>query len=394
MNKSIVYFSAVRDQSGYGMCSRNYVLGLDKLGVDIVLRNVGFWNGQPLIFSPEIESTFKRIESKPLPADKKWILIQHVTPDNYTFDERAYKNIGYTPFETDGLPAHWVLPMKALDNIFVASNFNRLTYSNSKYGIDKEKIKVIPHGVDINIFTPEGDKMQFRTNIEDKFKIGANFDWNPRKCPELLIEAYTQAFDKSDNTILILKTFFQTTEQHFVKIFGISTENYIIKTINDIREKCDKKENFPLIYIIRDIFDDICLPSFYRVMDCMCGLSRGEGFGLTLSESMSSELPVIATRWSGNLDFMNDNNSFLVDADIVRIPEDTWLNIISNNYKGRQCWAEPNIEQIINQMKYIYNNYDKAKEKAKQARQDMIKSYTWDIVCEKYKKILEEIEEE
>lgn len=381
--RPIVYMGGVYDQSGYGMVVRNYILGLHKLGCDITSRPIRFWNGQALKFNQEDADILTSLEKKPLPQNNDWLFVEHVTADNYIYDERAYKHIGYTPFETDGLPAHWVLSMKGLDEIYVPSKFNVETYG--KYGIDKTKI--IPHGVDTDKFNPEGGKLDLG-DLYKKFRFGASFDWNPRKCPESIIEAYTKMFSKSDETVLIIKTFFQLSESDFKFNFGISTDEYIKRIINNIRTKYDKVDNPPMIYIMRQILDDDVLPLMYRSMDCMITVSRGEGWGLGSSESLASEVPTIATKWSGNLEFMNENNSYLVNAKIDRIPE-TWLNHFSKNYIGRQSWANPDIDELAYKMKYVYENYNEAKDKAKQGRKDMIEKYTWNKVCEKYYKELE-----
>jgi glycosyltransferase involved in cell wall biosynthesis len=51
--------------------------------------------------------------------------------------------------------------------------------------------------------------------------------------------------------------------------------------------------------------------------DSYISLHRSEGFGLTMAEAMYFSKPVIATGYSGNLEFMNEENSFLVSQKLL-----------------------------------------------------------------------------
>ncbi len=78
--------------------------------------------------------------------------------------------------------------------------------------------------------------------------------------------------------------------------------------------------------------------------DAYVSLHRSEGFGLTLAESMLLGKPVVATGYSGNMDFMTADNSYLVDYQIVPITDKI------STYERGMCWAEPSIEHAAKQM--------------------------------------------
>jgi glycosyltransferase involved in cell wall biosynthesis len=84
--------------------------------------------------------------------------------------------------------------------------------------------------------------------------------------------------------------------------------------------------------------------------DCYTSLHRSEGFGLPLAEAMYLKKPVIATAYSGNLDFMNVNNSFLVKYRLSEIKEDI------GPYKAGSVWAEPDIEHAAALMRQVYED--------------------------------------
>jgi glycosyltransferase involved in cell wall biosynthesis len=90
-------------------------------------------------------------------------------------------------------------------------------------------------------------------------------------------------------------------------------------------------------------------------LDVYVSLHRSEGFGLTLAEAMAMGKPVIATKYSGNLEFMNSTNSLLVDAEIVETDRSY------GPYPRGTRWADPNINLAANFMKLLGDLYARQK---------------------------------
>lgn len=105
-------------------------------------------------------------------------------------------------------------------------------------------------------------------------------------------------------------------------------------------------------------------------------------------ESMAMELPTIGTRWGGHLDFMNDDNSFLIDIEGTS-PEPR-CNWVTSYYVGRK-FAVPNKNHLRQLMRYVYENRKEGIEKGKKARKYILKNYTWDISCKKMYNRLKDI---
>jgi glycosyltransferase involved in cell wall biosynthesis len=109
--------------------------------------------------------------------------------------------------------------------------------------------------------------------------------------------------------------------------------------------------------------------------------TRGEGVGLPFIEALSSGIPVIATGWGGQMDFINERNSFLVKYKLEN-PALRMNNAISPDYrtlfaeKG-QLWAEPDLNHLKNQMRYACENPVLCRKKGDQGRGDML-NYSWD----------------
>jgi glycosyltransferase involved in cell wall biosynthesis len=102
--------------------------------------------------------------------------------------------------------------------------------------------------------------------------------------------------------------------------------------------------------------------------DCYVSLHRAEGFGLTMAEAMLLGKPVIATGYSGNLDFMSSANSLLVNYEMVAITQDLPY------YRKGWRWAEPSVGQAAAWMRWVYEHPDEGRALGARARADATRS--------------------
>ena len=104
-------------------------------------------------------------------------------------------------------------------------------------------------------------------------------------------------------------------------------------------------------------------------------LHRSEGFGLTLAESMYLGKPVIATGWSGNLDFMTAENSYLVDHTLVDVgPEGA-------PYPADGQWAEPDLDHAAALMRRVFADRDEADARGAQAAADLRRTHSLEVAA-------------
>ncbi len=376
---NVLWSGAAFDPSGYGEATRNYVIGLDKIGVKVRLDNRRFWNGPPVDLrhiAPklnELSNTHMDIWNR----DNNNILLFNLTPENYVVAPNFRANIGMTTFETDSLPVHWLMPMRAMDYIYTYSQFNRETFTNA--GINRP-ICVIPHGVDVDRYRPGLEPLPpLAETIRDKYVFGSNFEWSERKNPNALISSYYKAFSSKDNVLLILKTFHQ---------YPITRSVQTIKDeISRLKIESGKPEaSLPRIMLITDVLSAEDTPNFYNSLDCYVMPTRGEGWSLTFTESMACGLPTIATGWSGHMEFMNDDNSYLIPFKLSKVPSSCVQN---QPYYAGHNWAEPDGDTLVDMMRDVYENPATAACAGVQARKDMCENWTWDIACSKLKIELE-----
>ena len=114
--------------------------------------------------------------------------------------------------------------------------------------------------------------------------------------------------------------------------------------------------------------------------DIYVSLHAAEGFGLTLLEAMAVGTPVICTGYSGNMDFTNEANSWLVDYEMMRIDERT------GPYPEGSIWASPKTDHAIEIMRRIGGDRSQIAIKAERARQDALEAAS----LERYAKRLDE----
>jgi hypothetical protein len=110
--------------------------------------------------------------------------------------------------------------------------------------------------------------------------------------------------------------------------------------------------------------------------DAYVSLHRAEGAGLTISDAMAQGKPVIATGWSGNMDFMTAANSFPVRYQLVPLAQNV------GPYPAGAYWAEPDVAHAARLMRFVYTHGEEARAKGARARQDIEASFSPQSVAE------------
>jgi glycosyltransferase involved in cell wall biosynthesis len=161
--------------------------------------------------------------------------------------------------------------------------------------------------------------------------------------------------------------------------------NRILKVINDSNIPEHRR---PKIFFYGSPVDEMLMPRFMNSFDCLVSPHRGEGWGLFLSQMMFLGKPTISTNYSGNLHFMNKKNSFLVDIDGFE-PVDEEMCKINPNFEGKK-WPKVDENSLIETMKYVVHNNEKAMSIGKEAFLHMKKNFSYKVVSNQIIKALKE----
>jgi len=122
----------------------------------------------------------------------------------------------------------------------------------------------------------------------------------------------------------------------------------------------------PNVRIMSSVISELAMSELLHACDVVVSLHRAEGFGLLLAEAMQRGRCVVATDWSGNCDFLNDENSLPVPY-VLRPVRDA-QGIYRNT--GRRVWAEPNLDAAADRIRSLVARPDLRKELGARAKND------------------------
>lgn len=168
-----------------------------------------------------------------------------------------------------------------------------------------------------------------------------------RKNPLGLIKAFRQAFAPDEPVDLVLKVTPQTTQYA------------------DLWDRLRTEAAKANAVLLDRVFTRQEILALLSASDAYVSLHRSEGFGLTCVEAMLLGKPTIATAYSGNMDFMTADNSYLVRYDRVELAQD------ADPYPRGAVWAEPDLDHAASLMRAVYENRDEANARGQRAKREL-----------------------
>jgi len=354
---------------GIGEAARGIVAGLDQAGIPVSTRSY--------------DRTMSRLDQQyqdrvAAAGSRHDVLITCVNADMLpAFLEdvgpgyaKGRYHIGCWYWELDDVPEQMIRAAELLDEVWVTTDF---VADALRRRLDVP-VTLVPLPVAAPPTFTDAEMLELVEPLglaDDVFTVLFVFDYLSvfeRKNPLGLVEAFTRAFGDSG-----------------------SKARLVIKTINGSRRAADDerlryaingRKDVMLIdrYLERDE-----LAALMQRADVYASLHRSEGFGLTLAESMAQGVPVIATRYSGNLTFMNDANSWLVDSALVKVPAGC------EPYPTSAEWAEPDLDQAAAILRRMASGDADVKERAERARADVAKRLSTEAFAEVATRRLDEI---
>ncbi|HTZ85651.1 MAG TPA: glycosyltransferase [Solirubrobacteraceae bacterium] len=250
--------------------------------------------------------------------------------------------IGIWGWETNSIPARWARAFSLVEEIWVYSRF----MAENIGAVAPVPVVALPPPVE----RPPEPTVPNRLDVPEGFLFLFVFDYLStvqRKNPVGLVEAFKRAFAPGEGPRLLIKTI-----------------NGPLRPLSEeeVLWAVDGREDIHLID--RSLSGDE-LNGLMAACDCYVSLHRAEGFGLTLAEAMAIGKPAIATRYSGNVDFMNDENSYLVDYAIGRVGPECEI------YPPEGEWAEPSVEHAAALMREVYEKPEEARRRGARAAEDV-----------------------
>ena len=330
----------VASEKGVGEALRSQARNLEAVGIPYVLndfRDSGSLN-QDFSYTDFSNDNPYAINVVQVNADQ--VPFFHQVRGQDYFSDRY--NIGYWNWELSEFPAEWLSSFDYFDEIWVASTFVLDSVS---------RVSPIPViRIPFSMLERPVIRIVNRSHFDlpgETFVFLFMFDFHSflaRKNPTGLIEAFKRVFPSGNEATLLLKCSHSSPDD--------------LKQLHDAIGDAN-------VRIIDGVLSRDEIDGLLQVSNCYVSLHRSEGFGLTIAEAMSIGKPVIATDYSGNVDFMTPGNSFPVKYGLTQIDSDY------GPYKAGYTWAEPDLNHAADMMRFVFENRDQAREVGHRAQQDV-----------------------
>jgi glycosyltransferase involved in cell wall biosynthesis len=360
----VLWHGPLFDPSGYAEEGREFVMGLHGIGVRVRTLPVNEWCPRRVDLTPTESSVLHGLVTSRV--DDPAVTVFHMTPMHWQRLEGGGYHVGRTMCESDRIPESWVAPCNAMDEVWVPCQHNIETFANS--GVRREKLVKIPQGIDLGRYQLSVPPLAIRG--ARAFNFLSVFEWGRRKGWDVLVRAFAAEFRSRENVALILKT---------GAVGGPAVTRIRQAIIAELRNAALGAYLPPNIIIYSCNLSAGEMPALYRAAQAFVLPSRGEGWCRPLMEAMLMGLPSIGTRWSGPLEFMNDENSYLVDCSVVDVPRAGWTEAAV--FRGHR-WAEPSVRHLRQLMRRLVAEREEAARKASNGREHIKQNFGRERVAE------------
>jgi glycosyltransferase involved in cell wall biosynthesis len=309
--------------------------------------------------------------------------------------------------ETTIASAQWIEACNKMDVIFTISEHSKTVFQNSKYGVQDQRgnhqgtvelnkpIEVLHNCIDTKVFGKNAPVDKTLTSTLDALPDAFNYlfvgHWlngdfgEDRKNVALLIKIFLETFKQVTDRprpALILKTSSAG--------FSILDRENVLGKIRQIRNtiKLGPGQALPNIYLLHGEFTDEEMNTLYThpKVKAHVSLTKGEGFGRPLLEASVSGKPVIASGWSGQLDFLDKDRAVLVGGELKQIhPSAAWDNVLIKE----SSWFSPNLQQAADAMAAVFLDHKTFKDRAYPLSVENKKKFSYETIRKKTFELLD-----
>ncbi|MEA2191694.1 MAG: hypothetical protein QOI73_1815, partial [Solirubrobacteraceae bacterium] len=257
-------------------------------------------------------------------------------------------SIGWWWWEVSRFPERLTRSLEHVDELWAGSSF----VAQALAAVADVPVLHIPTPVCVE-GAPRAQPQRF--GLPDAFSFLFCFDYESvlaRKNPLGCIEAFLRAFPEPGDAVLVLKS--------------INAEHWP----QDRERVRAAAEGRPHVLLLDRYLDPADKDRLLASCDCYVSLHRSEGFGLTLAEAMFLGKPVVATAYSGNLDYMTPRNSYLVDCALTPVGPG------AEPYPPDAEWADPDLDHAAALMREVHDDRDEARRRAQIGRADIRRTHS------------------
>lgn len=277
-------------------------------------------------------------------------------------------NIGCWAWELSQFPDEWCYAFRMVDEIWAMSRFTQQAI------VEKADCPVVWMPLAVEFRGSKRLSREYFELPENKFLFLFFFDFRSyitRKNPYGAIKAFEMAFAKNQN---------RKDVRLVIKVNGKDGHEDKFQTF--LESLAVLRDN---IILIDKVMNDLEIRELLRVCDAFISLHRSEGFGRGLAEAMYLGKPVIATGYSGNLDFTNPMNACVVDHLLIPVKTDEYP------YGEGQMWAEPDLNQAAWYIRRLVEDQQYAQKIGKAGKHYIQTYHSFQHIGSKMKKRLNQL---
>lgn len=360
-------FGLVRAQMGLGQSCRLLANTLEQAHIPYLLYDfalpTSLMRADDHTFDDKISDELKyNINLIHINPDEMRLLYTRLAPESWDY---CY-NIAFWLWELEEIPESWKQYFPMLDEIWTPSEF----ISQSLRKVTSIPVRTMPYWV-----TAETEDQYDRSFFKlpaDKFLFLTMYDSNStmeRKNPMGAVTAFKKAFQQDDDGVGLV-----------IKINNARSEDLDI-----LRNALDGYRN---VYYITETLAKVQVNSLTKACDAFISLHRAEGFGLVMAEAMLVGTPNIATNWSSNTEFMNNDVACMVDYTFKTLDCDC------PPYKKGAVWADADLDMAAVYMKRLVKDrayYERLQENAvSYAREKLGRTAAVSLMCQRIQEIYDE----
>jgi ADP-heptose:LPS heptosyltransferase/glycosyltransferase involved in cell wall biosynthesis len=341
----LAYYGYVFDASGYGHAARAYIHALHGAGVQVSVVDLA--NRPRQVRDELVES----LVGRRLNAD--FHLFHGIPPQWAQRAARLKNTIGMTVWETDAMPAAWRGALDGVIEVWLPCDFNVSVFQRS---LSRPVFK-LPHPLLPSRANGVDPRELLRASADD-FVFYSIFEWQDRKSPQGLLETYLREFRDARDAVLFVKT-----NPHASRVAA--------DALARARERTKSRAR---VELRAEGWGDSEINALHARGDCYVSLHRGEGWCYPLFEAATRGTPVVATNYSGPLEYLSAENHELVRYQLAQVRQPYVY------YHPRMRWAEPDLAHAAELMRRVYENRDDARARAARAATRLREQFSLEAV--------------
>jgi glycosyltransferase involved in cell wall biosynthesis len=310
-------------------------------------------------------ATDRAAASVPLPHTAD-VEVRHQWPPDFRPPASGHLAL-IQPWEFGSIPTAWVAPLQTVvDELWVPSEYVRRMYLDA--GVDADRVKVVPNGVDLSHYSPDGPVMELddgagEGRVRFLFVGGAI----ARKGIDVLLSAYAEAFAGREDVTLIVKDFGADG------VYRGGDRSELLRMAAN--------ERGPRVLHLTETLTDDEVAALYRACDVLVHPYRGEGFAMPVLEAMACGLPTVVTAGGPTDEFCPAEAGWRIPSTKALLPG---RRVGDLPVAGEAWMLEPDRDALVALLREVADAGEEERDRRGAAARGAAATLGWEAVAARY----------